>query len=108
MGNTGGVSEELRKLYEQAWAEGIWLYEYAPGPGGGKYLAAAGSIKALEEIEKRLGREIDIYQDLMFCDVVSLSMPGTGQTREEACRNAVAELQKHQLACQRRPCRFCP
>lgn len=108
MNYTGEVSEELRQLYAQAWEEGLWLYEYAPGPGGGKYLAAAGSIKKLEEIEQRLGREIDIYKDLMFCDVVALTMPGTGQTREEACRSAVAEFRKHRTVCQRRPCRFCP
>jgi|GEM_PF-4571448 len=89
----GEVTDELNEIYRNAKDDGIWLREFAPGPGG-KYLAAAGSIKEVEGIEKKLGKEIDI-EKLSLGDIVNISMPGTGETREEACSNAVVEYKRH-------------
>ncbi len=51
-------------------------------------MAGAGSLEKLKETEKKLGKEIEI-SELSLGDCVNLSEPGTGKTREEACRNAV-------------------
>lgn len=92
---TGAVTAELRKIYKDAEKEGIWIKECAPSEDGKRYMAAAGSVKKLKEIEKKLGREIEI-SELSLGDCVNLALPGTGKTREEACRNAVAMFKKHE------------
>ncbi len=84
------VTERLKAIYADAQREGIWILEFAPGEGG-HYLAAAGWIKDVEFIEQKLGKEIDISK-LQLGDVVNISLPGTGGSREEACANAVAAL----------------
>lgn len=90
---TGKVTEELRKIYKDAWDEGIWIREFGRGSGE-DYLAGAGSLEKLKEIEKKLGREIEI-SELSLGDCVNLSAPGIGKIREEACRNAVEEFKKY-------------
>ena len=91
----GEVTKELRRIYEKAWKEGIWIKEF--GGGSGHFLAGAGDVADIERIEKQLGREIDINKDLSLGDVVMNipSLPGNGKTREEACRNAVKAWKKH-------------
>jgi len=84
----GEVTNELRKIYRKAYSDGIWLLEFAPAYGGNKYLAAAGSISNLEKIEKQTGKEIDVSK-LELGDVVNISLPGVGKTREESCKNAI-------------------
>lgn len=86
------VTEELKRIYQQAWCEGYWIREFGAGTG---YLAAAGSIKQLEEIEKKIGLEIDV-EKLELGDVVNISMPGNGSTREEACLNALKAYKGHE------------
>ena len=83
--------EELHRIYKKAWDEGIWVKELGATDTG--FLAAAGSIKDLEKIEKRIGREIDV-NELGLGDVIDISAPGSGLTREEACRDAIAEWKK--------------
>ena len=83
-----GVSDELKRIYQQAWCEGYWIQEFGADNG---YLAAAGSIKQLEEIEQKIGKEIDVSK-LTLADVVMgsiVSTPGKGATREEACLDAL-------------------
>jgi len=89
---TGEVTDELRRIYEDAWNEGIWLKEFGCAPGNDVWMAAAGELRVLEEIEKKIGRELDIEKDLSLGDCVNLAAPGTGPTREEACRNAIQAL----------------
>lgn len=87
--NAGQVSEELRLIYAKAWKEGIFLLEIKGEEGA---MAGAGSVKDLKEIRKTLKTKIsinDLIKRLSFGDCVNLTMPGTGPTREEACRNAV-------------------
>lgn len=91
----GEVTDELRDIYKQAKEDGIWLLELGNTSYGtgrrkkiGSYLTAAGSIRQIENLEKKLGREIDISK-LTLGDVVDISLPGLGKTREESCRNAI-------------------
>lgn len=90
----GEVTEELQKIYKDAWDEGIWIREFGKAEGGDCYLAGAGSLEKLKEIEKKLGREIET-NELSLGDCVNLAAPGLGKTREEACRNAIEEFKKH-------------
>ncbi len=85
---SGELTDELREIYRKAYEDGIWLREWSPCPGGGKYLAAAGSMKQVEGLEKKLGKEIDL-EKLGLGDIINISLPGTGETREEACKNAI-------------------
>ena len=81
----GEVTDRLREIYKSAYEEGIWIKEFG---GGECYMAGAGSIAQLEEIEKELGEEIDVSK-LTLGDIINISLPGTGKTREEACENAI-------------------
>ena len=83
---------ELKKIYKEAWDEGIWVHEF--GGTEGYYLAAAGCLKELETIEKGLGRKINVG-DLTLGDCFKLgSSPGNGKTRQEACLNAIKDFKR--------------
>src|SRR3989344_3625388 len=90
-----GVSDELKRIYQQAWCEGYWIQEFGAEKG---YLAAAGSIKQLEEIEKEIGKEI-IVSELTLADVIMgsiVSTPENRATREEACLDALRNYKEHE------------
>ncbi len=85
------ITKELRKIYKDAWDEGIFLCEFGTSDEADGYLAAAGDRKVLEKLEKEIGRKIKIQQ-LSIGDCMNLgTLPGHGQTREESCRNAIKE-----------------
>ena len=81
-----GVSDELRAIYAAAEKDGIWILEFAVPVG---FMAAARPISKIERFEKRVGREIDIAKKIS-----RLASPGTGESREKACRMAVAACKK--------------
>lgn len=75
--------EELRKIYKEAWNEGIFVREFSP------IFAAAGSVKKVEYFEKLLEIEIDILK-LTMAECMNLgAVPSNGKTRAETCRNAI-------------------
>ncbi|MBI2582117.1 hypothetical protein HYV87_03260 [Candidatus Woesearchaeota archaeon] len=94
MSEKDGVTDELKRIYRQAWCEGYWIQEFRAEKG---YLAAAGSVKQLEEIEKKIGREI-VVSKLILADVImgGIARPGSGSTREEACLDALTDYKKHE------------
>lgn len=92
---TGKVTAELRDIYQRASEEGIWMVEGPLGTSENYYSAAAGSMKEITKLEKKLGKKFDLMQ-LELGDLVNLSYSGTGKTREEACQNAIDELKKYQ------------
>lgn len=60
--------KNLKKIYRDAWEEGIFLREFG---GDNGFLTAAGSVKKLQRLEKKLGKEIDVY-DLQLGDCMAL------------------------------------
>jgi len=97
-----GITEELLKIYKKAATEGIWICEFAPGDEG-KYLAAAGQINSLDNLENKLresgylrrNEELDVYK-IPFGVLVEISLPGIGESREQACRKAVKAWKEYQ------------
>ena len=51
----GEVTDKLRGIYQRAKDDDIWLLEWGPPKVGKGYMAAAGSMKAIEALEKKLG-----------------------------------------------------
>ena len=88
------VTEELKKIYRNAYDEGIWLWEGAFSPETNAYVAGAGSVKELEELEKKAGREI-VVSKLELGDIVDISLPGSGSSREEACLDAIRAYKEY-------------
>lgn len=88
------VTEELRKIYQEQREKGYWIKEWGKGDHpDSKFMAAAGCFPCLEKIEEETGRDIKV-KDLTLGDCISLSYPGTGKTREEACREAIKVLRE--------------
>lgn len=90
----GDVTADLRKIYQDAKDEGIWLLEFM-GESGKSFAAFAGTIAKAEALEAKLGTELDLAQ-LTFADCVEIeeldAHAGGGTTREEACRKAIENL----------------
>jgi hypothetical protein len=58
-------------------------------------MAAAGSVAKLQELEKKLNREID-NRILDIADCIALgAIPEIGTTREEACSAAIKAYKKY-------------
>jgi len=88
----GEITDKLSEIYRKAGEEGIWIREWIP-ESQDIYMAAAGCLMDVEKMEKELGTEIDI-EKLTLSELYSISIPGTGRTREEACKNAVSSYKK--------------
>ena len=90
----GDVTADLRKIYQDAKDEGIWLREFIGDPGK-SFVAFAGTMAKAEVLEAKLGKELDLAQ-LTFADLVESeeldAHAGGGITREEACRKAIEDL----------------
>ncbi len=95
----GGVSQELRDIYRDAWKQGIWLREFRSEKG---FLIAAGSVAVLRNARRRLRRAGEIAPPLHRCpetltlgNCISLGAePGSGTTREQACRDAIKQYKQ--------------
>ena len=90
--STAAEMKELRKIYKEAKGAGIYILEFGAEKG---FLAAAGSIKKAEEFEKQLGKEIDLSKITMAQAMDLGTLPGLGQTRAEACRDAIKAYKEH-------------
>ncbi len=86
------VTDKLRKIYQEAGNIGIFILEFKAQNG---CIAFAGSAKKVVELEKKLGREIDLT-NLTFAQGLGLgTLPGVGKTRVEACCNAVKACKEY-------------
>jgi hypothetical protein len=92
------MQTELERLYADAGKEGVYFREF---DNAGHYLAAAGLLADLEPLEAALkaAGELDVEAELDVSslemgDLVELSAPGVGATREEACRAAWQALKE--------------
>lgn len=90
--STAAEIKELKEIYKEAQDAGIYVLEFGCQKG---FMAAAGSIKKAEEFEKQLGQEIDLSKLTMAQAMHLGTLPGLGQTRAEACRNAVKAYKEH-------------
>jgi len=93
MADKSEVSDELLQIYADAGADGIWIYEMGQLDQAGPFMAGAGWLSEVEKIEKREGIEIDLTE-ISLIMAMHLTVPGHGDTREEACRAAIAALKK--------------
>ncbi|MBI4992312.1 MAG: hypothetical protein HZB99_03770 [Candidatus Harrisonbacteria bacterium] len=102
----GLAIDELTVIYQQAADGGFWIKELVGQPGA--YMATAIPIKKLKQLLKYAKKEKsviggkrmktlhDVYNSLKLGDVVNLGLglPGSGKTREEACKNALEAAKK--------------
>lgn len=92
------VTDELRAIYARQEEEGFWLQEWARSPSTARVMAAAGCLACAREAEEEHQEEIP-FGKLTFGDCMALgAWPGSGDTREEACLEAIAALKE------RHPC----
>lgn len=91
----GYRKDPLSNAYADAWGDGLWVKEWA-SEREGRAIAAVGSVYALQKLEKEHEIEIDVA-DLSLGDCVSLSVPGSGSTREEAVRDGIAQFKTSSL-----------
>jgi hypothetical protein len=90
--------DELHRIYGEAWNQGLWVKELGSGPNG-TFMAACGSVYKLQQIEHEnpeLG-DIDVAE-LMLGDIITISVPGGGITREEACLEAMRSFLEDDVA----------
>jgi hypothetical protein len=92
----GEVTEELRRIYHDAWKEGIWIKEFGTSGDSGIWLAGAGSLEVLRDIERETGKMVEV-RDLLLGDCVLFASPGTGKTREEACLAAIKAFKESRI-----------
>ena len=81
--------KQLNQVYAAARAEDIFLVEPATG------LAAAGRLALLRQLEAEIGRPVPAveWQQWGPFECVQLGMvPGSGNTRVKACRDAIERL----------------
>lgn len=106
MQREGAVTAELKVIYQEAADAGFWIKELVGQPG--HYMATAIPVAKLKKLLKYAKKNNlvvggirprtlnDVYDSLKLGDVINLDLglPGSGRTREEACRNALAENKK--------------
>ena len=83
-----GITEELKKIYEEAKKENIWLREFESSQ---IYWAAAGSHK----LDEKIGRVKVDPELLSLSDCMERGMIAKGNTREEACRKAIENFKRY-------------
>ena len=82
----------LKKIYEKAKKQGIYIREFAPGR---RQLAVAGGIKEVEEYEENVRQVVDVARlSLLECATLGAES-GIGLTRVAACRAAIRAFKKH-------------
>lgn len=87
--------DDLHNAYADAWEAGIWVKEFGGTPKG--FMAAAGSLYTIQELEHHNpGLDIDV-QELTLGDCIEMSLPGGGTTREEAVLNAIQAFKDSDL-----------
>lgn len=94
------VSQELRDIYRNAWKDGIWLREFLSDNG---FVVAAGSVAVLRTVHREIrqsGRSVPALirwpEQFAMGDCIFLGAePGSGKTREEACRDAISKYKQH-------------
>lgn len=97
------VTDELRQVYADAKVAGIFLVEGAKTSFC--YITAAGSRKKAEELERQMKKlpefanqpdwELDLSGITMERAANLGTWVGTGQTRVQACHNAIKAYKKH-------------
>lgn len=90
--------DALHRVYGEAWNQGLWVKELGGTPNGG-HMAGCGSVYKLQLIEflnPDIG-EIDV-QELGMGDIIEISVPGSGATREEACEDAIRSFLEDDVA----------
>ena len=78
----------LQQFYAEAWEFGVWIQEYGTDTASGLCVAIAGTRKKLEELERRMGREIE-WPEFKYGDALETGgVVGRGEDRLAACKEA--------------------
>lgn len=82
------VTPALQQFYAEAWEFGVWIQEYGIDGTTGLCIAIAGTRKNLEELERRMGREVE-WPEFKYGDALAIEgVVGRGEDRLSACREA--------------------